>query len=434
MIKKFFAAFLLLLGSPSLVQGVEIQEIMSPGGINAWLVEDHTIPFTALEIEFAGGASLEDTDKYGSAYFLTGMFEEGAGDLDAAEFQRQQQELAAEFSFDANRENISVSVRFLTEYKDESLELLKLALEKPRFDEDRLEFVRKQIQAIISRSEKDLGDIAFNNLNRLTYGDHPFGRPIEGTQESVQGITGEDLELFRQKAVTRGGVIVAAAGDITSSELGELLDNLLGGLALKEHLSVSEPEFLLKEGTTLIDFPSPQSTVVFRQEGILRNDPDFLTAYVLNEILGSYSYSSRLREEVREKRGLTYGIGSYLGAYSNSGFMGGQFSTDNNSVAEAIEVVKSEWARFATEGVTEEELNRVKTYLMGAYPLRFDGNGRIASILAGMQSDRFPASYVKNRNDMVAALTVEDINRVARRLLNPDKLHFVVVGQPVGLN
>ena len=433
MIRHLVASVGLALALPTVSLALEIQEVTSPGGIRAWLAEDHTIPFTALEIDFTGGAALEAADNLGAAYFLTGMFEEGAGDYSAAEYQKRLQETAADFTFDAYRESISVSARFLTENREESIELLRLALESPRFDQDRLEFVRSQILAIIASRENDSGEIAADTINRLAYGDHPFGRPVEGTVDTVTAMTGEDLEAFRVRALTRGGVTVGAAGDITADELGMLLDGLFGGLPESAPVPVDEPEFLLEGGKTVVDYPSPQSLVVFMHEGILRSDPDFLAAYVMDEILGSLHFLSRLKNEVREKRGLTYGIASFLGAYSNSGTISGQFSTDNRSVSEAVEVVKSVWAQLAVDGVAEDELESVKTYLTGAYPLRFDGNGRIASILAAMQRDGLPASYVDNRNDMINALTVEDINRVAARVLKPDNLHFVIVGQPVAM-
>ena len=412
---------------------MNIHETISPGGIKAWLAEDHTIPFTAMEIYFRGGSSLEDDSNLGAAYFLTGMLDEGAGDYKASEFQSRQQELAAEFAFDASQEYISVSVRFLTENMAESLELLRLALHEPRFDEDRLEFVRNQILATITRREKDTRDIASDAMRSQMFGSHPFSRPVEGTAETVQALTSGDLDAFRRSAVNRGDVVVAAAGDITPEQLGALLDILFAGLSNTAPEAVAAPDIRSEGGVSVIDFPSPQSFVLFRHEGFLRSDPDFLTAYVMNEILGSGLFESRLRDEVREKRGLTYGIGSYLQAYSSAGLISGQFSTENESVAEAVDVVRAVWGKMAAEGVSEEELDSVKTYLTGAYPLRFDGNGRIASILAGMQRDNMPLTYIDNRNDMVNAITVEEINRVAARLLKPEELYFVVVGQPVGL-
>lgn len=369
--RRSFAMFLcvsLMVAAPS--YGLEVKQVTSPGGLKAWLVEDHTIPFTALEIDFGGGAVLEAPDKLGTAYFLAGMMEEGAGDYSADEFQRRQQELAVDLSFDAYQETMSVSVKFLTENKDESLELLRLALEQPRFDSDRLEFVRSQILAIIANREKDATDIAYMALNKESFGDHPLGDAIEGQVETIQSISAEDLEEFRQQALTRDDVIVGAAGDITEEELGSLLDELFAGLSGPgPSFPPDKAQTLINGGLTVIDYPSPQSFIVFRHEGILSDDPDFLTAYVMNEILGSQSYLSRLKEEVREKRGLTYGIASYLSSYDDVAFISGQFSTDNNTVAEAVEVVKDIWTDLAENGVSEEELQSVKTYLMGALSL-----------------------------------------------------------------
>ena len=433
MIRNFVISLGAILAIPAAAFGLEVQAVESPGGFKAWLVEDHTIPFTALEIDFGGGAVLEGPNIDGAAYFLAGMFEEGAGGYDAAEFQRRVQELAVDFSFDAYQEVMSVSVKFLTENKEESIELLRLALEEPRYDSDRLEFVRSQILAIIANREKDATDIAYNRLNREVFGSHPLGEPIEGTVESIEAMTAEDLETFRQKALNRSDIIVGAAGDITAEELGLVLDQLFAGLASEAPALPAEPQSLLDAGTTVIDYPAPQSFVVFRHAGVERDDPEFLTAYVMNEILGSQSYLSRLKDEVREKRGLTYGIASYLSTYDEIGFISGQFSTDNRSVGEALEVVEEVWFEMAENGVTEEELQNVKTYLTGAYPLRFDGNSRIASILAAMQRQGRAITYFDDRNDMVNALTVEDINRMAKRLLKSDELHFVIVGQPEGL-
>ncbi len=434
MICRLTTTILLSLTLPGVVQSLDIQEVTSPGGITAWLVEDHSIPFIALEIDFLGGAALEDAAETGTAYFLSGLFDEGAGDYDASAYQRQMRDVAAEFSFDAYRESISVSARFLTEYRDESIELLRLALQEPRFDPDRVDFVRNQILAILADRASAPNDIASDTVNRLAFGDHVLGRPIEGNEESVRIRTRDELEQFRQRALTRNGAYIGVAGDINPEELGILLDELLGGLPLDAPELPPAPDYRLGGGMTVIEFPTPQSTVVFMQEGILRNDEDFLTAYVMNEILGSPSYTSRLQKEVREERGLTYGIASFLGAHSTVGFVTGRFSTENQSVHEAVEVVAEIWRGLANDGVDEAELSRVKTYLIGAYPLRFDGNGSIASILASMQRDDLPITYVENRNTMIDQLTPDDVNRVAARILRPDDLHFVIVGQPEGLD
>ncbi len=413
---------------------IDIQEIVTPGGIQAWLVEDHSIPFAALEIRFPGGASIEPGDKLGAAYLMTGLFNEGAGDLDAIAFQERQEELAAIFGFDAYKETIAVSAQFLSENRDESVDLLRLALVEPRFDQEPLDRVRNQVLVIIQDIEKDPGEIASEKLNQLQFGDHPYSRRLEGTIETVSALTAEDLRWIHRNALVRDSVVVGAVGDISPDELAGLLDRLIGDLPASGPDPVAEPEYQLEGGVTVIDFPSPQSVVQFAHAGLLRNDPDFLTAYVLNEIFGGSGFSAILNDEVRIKRGLTYSVRSFLASYRNAGIMVGELSTANDRVVEAVDVVRDEWRRVADNGITEQQLADIKTYLTGAYPLRFDGNSAIAGILAGMQFDDIPASYVKERNDLVRALTLEEVNDMATRLLQPDALHFVVVGQPEGLD
>ena len=418
------------LSIPVAADAIEIQEIVTPAGIQAWLVEDHSIPFAALEIRFRGGAGIEADSKLGSTYLMSGLLNEGAGDLDAIAFQERQEELAVKLGFDAYTQSFAVSYQFLTENRDESIELLRLALTEPRFDEEPFERVRGQVLSVIADQDKDPEEIASLELRRLQFGDHPFGRRLEGSAETVSALTTQDMHDIHARGLTRDGVVVGAAGDLTAEELATVIDRLLGDLPEEGPELPETPRYALEQGVTISEFPSPQSVVQFAHEGLLRADPDFLTAYVLNEIFGGRGFSARLNEEVRIKRGLTYGIGTYLVGYSDFGLLIGQFSTANERVTDAIEVVRNEWKRMAEEGVTQQELDDAKTYLTGAYPLRFDGNSAIARILAGMQFDYQPASYVLNRNDMVNALTLEEINAVARRLLKPDELHFMVVGMP----
>lgn len=172
----------------------------------------------------------------------------------------------------------------------------------------------------------------------------------------------------------------------------------------------------------------------FAQRGVDREDPDFFAAFVLNHILGGGGFESRLMTEVREKRGLTYGVYSYLADKDAAQLWMGSVASANDRMAEAISVIRDEWARMREQGVTAEELQDAKTYLTGAFPLRFEGNGPIASIAVGMQMDGLPPDYIANRNAMVNAVTLEQINRVARARLDPEALTFVVVGQPEGLD
>ena len=410
-----------------------IREVTSPGGITAWLVEDHNLPFTALEIQFRGGTSLDAPDKRGAVNLMTALIEEGAGEMDSRAFAEARDALAAEFTFDAGTDSVGVSARFLTENRDQAITLLREALVNPRFDQDAVDRVRDQVLSILRSDEKDPDKIAAKTFNRLAFGDQPYGSDGNGTIESVTALTRDDILAAHKGALARDRVYVSAAGDITAEELGLLLDRLLGDLPATGTPLPGPAQVLLPPGVTVTDFPSPQSTVLFGHAGIPREDPDFFAAFILNEALGGGRFTARLMSEVREKRGLTYGIGTYLVGYDLADMYLGQFSASNDKVAEAIRVVRDEWSRIAKEGLTEQELADTKTYLTGSYPLRFDGNGPIASILVGMQMEGMPIDYAVTRNAKIEAVTMEDIKRVAARLYQPDALHFVVVGQPTGL-
>lgn len=431
MIRALFAAFLAL-ATPAWAE-LKIKEVTSPGGITAWLVEDHNIPFTALEIQFRGGTSLDAPEKRGAVNLMTALIEEGAGEMDSLGFAEARDALAAEFSFNANADSVGVSARFLTENRDEAIGLLREALINPRFDQDAVDRVREQVLSILRSNEKDPSKLASRRFNELAFGSHPYGTSGDGTLDTVTALTRDDVVSAHKAALARDRVYVSAAGDITADELGPLLDRLLGDLPATGAPLPGEASVQLPAGVTVIDFPTPQSTVLFGHIGIPREDPDFFAAFILNEALGGGRFTSRLMSEVREKRGLTYGIGSYLVSYDLADMYLGQFSASNDKVAEAVEVVRTEWARIGTEGLTEQEVADTKTFLTGSYPLRFDGNSRIAGILVGMQMEGMPIDYAVTRNEKIEAVTMDDIRRVAARLFQPEALHFVIVGQPTGL-
>jgi zinc protease len=431
MIRAVVAAFLALT-LPAQAE-LQIKEVTSPGGIIAWLVEDHNIPFTALEIQFRGGTSLDAPEKRGAVNLMTALIEEGAGEMDSLAFAEARDALAAKFTFDAGADSVSVSARFLTENRDQALALLRTALVEPRFDQDAVDRVREQVLSILRSDAKDPGTIASTTLYQLAFGDHPYGSDGNGTLETVAALTRDDIVAAHRGALARDRIYVAAAGDITAEALGPLLDQLLGDLPATGTPLPGRAPWLLEPGVTVIDFPTPQSTVLFGHIGIPRDDPDFFAAFILNEAMGGGRFTARLMSEVREKRGLTYGIGSYLIGFDQAEMYLGQFSASNDKVAEAIEVIRAEWARIAAGGLTEQELAETKTYLTGSYPLRFDGNGPIASILVGMQMEGLPIDYAVTRNAKIEAVTMDDIRRVAARLFQPEALKFVVVGQPTGL-
>lgn len=430
---RFVLAFTAFFAALPAWAEIEINEVTTPGGLNAWLVEDHSIPFVALELRFRGGASLDPEDKRGVTNLMVGLLEEGAGDMDSRAFARATEALAASFSYDVSDDTLSVSARFLTENRDEAVALLRKSLVDPRFDQDAIDRVREQVNSAIRSSQKDPQDIAGKAFDALVYGDHPYASPINGTLDSVASLTREDIVAAHKATIARDRLYISAVGDITREELVALLDGLLLDLPAEGAPLEGPADLNLPGGVQVVDFETPQAVATFGQPGIDRDDPDFFAAFVLNHILGGGSFESRLMQEVREKRGLTYGIYSYLMDRDGAKLWMGGVASANDRIAETIDVIRSEWERMRETGVTAEELENAKTFLTGAYPLRFDGNAPIARIAVNMQMQGLSTDYIANRNDMVDAVTLKDVNRVAQELLDPSRLTFVVVGQPVGV-
>lgn len=430
---RFIVAIFFLLTATFAQADTDIKQVTSPGGINAWVVEEPSIPFVALEIRFRGSASLDLPGKRGATNLMTALLEEGSGEMSAQEFQTELENLAASFSFRASDDTLAISARFLTENKTEVIALLRQALTDPRFDQDALDRVRAQVISGIASDEKDPNSIAGAVFDAAAFGDHPYGSAIDGTEESVTALTQQDMFDAHRNALTRDRLFVSVVGDTTADTVGALLDDLLGNLPAEGPPLPADVDFGLAGGVTVVDYETPQSVALFGHKGLKRDDEDFFAAFILNHVLGAGGFESRLMTEVREKRGLTYGIRSFLVPKFHAEMMLGSVASSNDTIAEAIEVTRAEWARMANEGLSAEELAVAKTYLTGEYPLRFDGNAEIAKIMVGMQMIDLPPEYVVNRNDFIEAVTLDDVNRVAAELLQPDDLHFVVVGQPEGL-
>ncbi|MFV0475267.1 MAG: M16 family metallopeptidase [Pikeienuella sp.] len=410
-----------------------IQRVVSPGGIEAWLVEEDAIPMISLSIEFRGGAVLDPEGKGGLANLFAGLLEEGAGDLDAVGFAEAADAIAARYGFSAGLDTVSVSAAMLAENRDASIDLLRLALTEPRFDEEPLTRVKRQVISSIRSGETEPNAIAYKAWIAAAFPGDAYGRPGDGTIASVEAISAEDLRAARARLLNVGAAHIGVVGAISAGELGPLLDRLLGDLPNQPAPAPAPIAAAPPPGLTVVDLDVPQSVAVFGQEGILRDDPDFIPAYVMNYILGGGGFSSRLTVEVREKRGLSYSVYSYLYPLDRAGLITGGVASANAAMAESVRVIREEWRRMAEEGVSAEELDKAKRYLTGAYALRFDSNGKIADMLVGLQTAGLPIDYPEKRNALVEAVTAEDISRVAARLLKPESLSFVVVGRPEGL-
>jgi zinc protease len=434
-LRPFLAAFVLLVIGVLPAGAIAIKEVKSKAGITAWLVEDHTNPLIAMQYSFQGGAANDANGKEGTAHFITGMLDEGAGDLDSAAFQAKRDELNMKMSFEANFDNFEGSFQTLTDKRDDSFALLKLALTKPRFDKEPLERVRDQFMVNARENEEEPDKISSRAWMVKAFDGHPYSRESEGTFKSLAAITSNDLRAMHKQLFTRKGLKVAVVGDIDEATLIRLLDETFGDLPNTDPPPAAQMIHVAdKPETQTIARDIPQSIITFGHDGMLRSDPDFIPAYVASFVLGGGGFGSRLTEEVREKRGLTYGVSIGLYPFDRAGLVYGQLGTRNEKAGEALEIVKETMKKFAEEGPTANELAETKTYLTGSYALRFDSNAKIANQLLAIQQDNLGIDYVNHRNGLIEAVTLDQAKAQAKRISHPDKLIVTVVGQPQGIS
>ena len=433
MMKHAFAAasfaFLALVARPA--HALDIERVVSPGGIEAWLVEEYEVPVVTMEVSWAGGAASDPANKLGLANMVSGLLDEGAGDMDSEAYQRRLEASNASLSYSEDSDYFNAHLKTLAENRDEAFALLQVALAAPRFDRPAVERVRAQIQSNVARNQTDPEWIATQAWFKAMLGKHPYARPSEGTPKTVAAITPADLKAYVRRTFARDNMKIGIVGPITPAELGKLLDKTFGDLPAQAKLApVPDAQVRSKAKTVVIKQPFPQSVVLFGGKGLKRADPDFVPAYVMNYMLGGGGFSSRLTNEVREKRGLAYSIGTYLYPMRHAALYLGQVGTKNASVGTSLSLIRAEFARMADGGVSDKELADAKTYLTGSYPLRFDSNSKIAGELVAIQEENLGIDYVARRNSLIDAVTRDDIARTARRLLHADALVVAIVGEP----
>jgi zinc protease len=410
---------------------LDIEKVVSPGGIEAWLVEETEVPIITMEVSWEGGSASDPAAKLGLANMVSGLLDEGAGDMPSSAYQERLAASNASLSYSESKDYFNAHLKTLSENRAEAFALLQVALAAPRFDRPAVERVRAQIQASVARQASDPDWLASQAWLTSVLGDHPYARPSSGTAKTVAAITPADLHAYVKRTFARDNMKIAVVGPISAAELGVLLDKTFGALpAHARRVKIPDAVVVNKATTTIIRHPYPQSTVLFGGKGLKRDDPDFVPAFVMNYILGGGGFSSRLTEEVREKRGLAYSIGTFLYPLRHAALYLGQVGTKNASVGTALSLIRTEYARMAEEGVSDRELADAKTYLTGSYPLRFDSNAKIANEMLGIQEEGLGIDYVSKRNGLINDVTKADIARTAKRLLHGEALTVAIVGEP----
>jgi zinc protease len=412
----------------------KVGRVLSPGGLEAWHVRSDVVPLVALAFTFEGGAAQDPDERPGVAQMLARLLDEGAGPHTSDAFQERLAARAIELSFNAGPDAIGGSLKTLVRHLDEALELLRLAFAEPRFDADAIERVRAQTIAGLRYQQNDPGVMASRRFFAEAFPGHPYGRPTGGTVESVAAVTRDDLVALHAKVIAQGRAKIAVVGAIEPAALALALDEVFGALPQAAPLPPVPPARIAGRGSRhVVEIDVPQSVIRFGTDGLSWRDPDFIPAYVLNHILGGGAFTSRLFQEVREKRGLAYSVGTSLVSYRGAAMTWGYTATKNERVAETLAVIEAEMARLKEEGPSDEELQKAKDYLTGSYALGFDTSTKIAHQLAQVAFEGLGLDYIARRNALVAAVTQDDIRRAAERTIGDGKLLVVVTGHPTGL-
>lgn len=411
----------------------KVQIVKTAKGIEAWLVEDYTVPLVAMDFAFTAGAAHDPDGKAGVANIMSGLLDEGAGDLDAAAFHRALDDTAVELSFHAGLDSFGGDLKTLTRHTEDAFELLRKAVNEPRFDADAIERLRSQVVAGLKREATDPDAMVAKAWREAAFGDHVYGRPTSGDLKSVASITRDDIVSIHKRLFARSNLKIAVVGAIDATQLAALIDSTFGALPEQPDIGTIADVVVADAERKVIGLDVPQTSIRFSLPGVARDDDDFVPAFVLNHILGGGVFSARLFKEVREKRGLAYSVWSGLQTYDHAAVFSGGTSTKNERAAESISVIEEEIAKLTADGATDQELASAKKYLIGSYPLRFDTSTKIAGNLVHLQLEGHPVEYLDERNGLIEAVTQDDLRRVAARLFKGKKLLVAAVGRPEGL-
>lgn len=412
---------------------LKIQEVKSPGGITAWLAEDHSVPVIAFEYAFRGAGSAQDpSDKQGLARMVSNTMDEGAGDLDAQAFQKALRDLVITLNFGADRDHFNGSLKTLTKNKDRAFELLTLALTRPRFDAEAIERMRAANESRIRSSLSDPEWMAARLQNDAAFAGHPYAMNSGGTLSTLPKIAARDLRNFHKIMIGRNNLVVAVAGDITAKELAGQLDAIFGSLPEVSPPAIADLSIQNQGKAFLYEYDSPQTIIEIIQPGIKRTDPAYHTAQVMNFVLGSSGFGSRLTEEIREKRGLTYGIYSGLQTMDHAEALSVSTSTANANAGEMLGLIRAEFKRMKNTPVTAKELEDAKAYLIGSLPLTLTSTDKIADLALSLRLEDLPRDYLDIREREIRAVDAGSVQKLAEKLLAPESFVTVLVGRPEG--
>ncbi|MFO0389315.1 MAG: M16 family metallopeptidase [Alphaproteobacteria bacterium] len=433
--KRLILSLFVLCAQVSVAYAVEVKEVTSEHGIKAWLVEEHALPLVVVKVAFTGsGYAYDAAGKEGRANMTASLLMEGAGDMDAKSFSEAIESRAISMTAGADEDYFHLSMETLSDHAETAFSYLALVLTNPRFDAEAIERTRRQMLSIQAQQEQEPAYQLMESWQKTAFPNHPYSKPPVGTKASVAGLSKDDLQFVVSNMLTRENIIIAVVGDITPDALKRLLDDQFGNLPAQYMPDTKVEEAVLPApaaSAPVVSFDIPQTMVMFGFPSIKREDPAYYAAHVMNHLLGGGgALNSRLGKALRGERGLTYGVGTYLDPAPYASTLRGRFATRNEQAGAALEVLKSTLKKFSEEGITQEELDDAKKFITGSFVLGLDSNTDVANFLINMQVQNLGMDYLNRRNELMQAVTRDDVMAMAKRIIAEDKLLVVMLGKP----
>lgn len=442
--KTVFASSLVVCFLFLLVSGVmataSAQEIELPpikkttldNGLELIIIEHHELPVVAFRLVLKSGSACDPKDKSGLANLTAGLLRKGTQTRTATQIAEEIDFVGGSLGAGSGLDATYATCQLLTKHFDVGLELLHDVVLNPTFKEDEIERLRKQTLASMKQQKDDPGTVAEKKFREFLFGGHPYGMPSQGTEEGLSVITGDDVANFHRTHFVPNNAILAVVGDVKTEEALGKVKAKFSGWASGEipSPSVSEPPAIQGRQILLVDKPDlTQTYVQVGHLGIERKSPDYFAVKVMNYILGGGDFSSRLMEQVRSKRGLTYGISSGFDANRLRGAFVVDTFTQNDSTAAAISAIIEEIEKIRIGGVTDKELKETKSFYTGYFPLQFETPSQIATLILLVEQYDLDEDYLKDYRKNISAVTKGDVLRVAQKYLDPDNLKLVVVSK-----
>jgi len=420
--------------SMSQAWAVDIREITSEKGINAWLVEDYSVPIVTMKFSFDAGSAQDPKGKEGLVSLMSSLLDEGAGDLDSKAFQEQLDLKGLELSYGSSIDNFSGTMRVLEADLEEAIKLVTLSVNQPRFDVKPLERIRGQIITSIRSEKSDPNYLAGREWAGRIWDEHPYGSEDTGTEESLNTITSADLKAVREILFAREGLKIGIVGAIKEDIALAMLDTIFGDLQkTTNRITVPDTEPKLDQVFNYA-YDLPQTNIQLMFPGVKRDAPEFFNSFMMSHILGGGTFSSRLYKSVREERGLAYGVNAYLAPRDHATGLYISTATGADRAEETVQVIYDEIQKLIQDGVGAEELQNAKNYVKGSYAIRNLANSSaIASTLVGLQEADLGIDYINRRNSYIDGVTAEAIQAAAKTLLSA-KPAMMILGKDIENN